>query len=243
MAYARSVPQLGEDLQTIRPTMLISVPRIYERVWDGDQRQARRRTALRKKLFQLAVDVGWARFEHAQGRAPWTPGLLLWPVLKALVASKILARLGGRLRAAFAGGAALSPEISRVFIGLGLPVMQGYGLTETSPVACANRPDDNLPASVGKPIPGVEVRIGDKDALLIKGPNVMLGYWNNPEATQAMIQARRLAQLRRHRAHRRARPRLHHRPPEGNHRDVERREDSRRSIWRRRLCAMRCSSR
>ena len=105
------------------------------------------------------------------------------------MASKIMARLGGRLRCAFAGGAALSPDISRLFIGLGLPVIQGYGLTETSPVACANSPHDNLPASVGRPIPGVEVKIGDKDALLISGPNVMLGYWNNPEATRAMIGA------------------------------------------------------
>ncbi|MBI2290439.1 MAG: AMP-binding protein, partial [Betaproteobacteria bacterium] len=188
-AYARSVQQLGEDLQSIRPTMLISVPRIYERVYAAIKAKLDEGPPLRKKLFQLAVDVGWARFEHAQGRAGWTPGLLLWPVLKALVASKIMARLGGRLKTAFAGGAALSPDISRVFIGLGLPVIQGYGLTETSPVACANSPHDNLPASVGRPIPGVEVKIGDKDALLISGPNVMLGYWNNPEATRAMIGA------------------------------------------------------
>jgi long-chain acyl-CoA synthetase len=113
----------------------------------------------------------------------------LWPVLNALVASKIMARLGGNLKAAFAGGAALSPEISRVFIGLGLPVIQGYGLTETSPVACANSLDDNVPASVGKAAPGVEIKIGDKNALMIKGPNVMLGYWNNEEATRAMIGA------------------------------------------------------
>ncbi|MBI4190839.1 MAG: long-chain fatty acid--CoA ligase [Betaproteobacteria bacterium] len=188
-AYARSVQQLAEDLQTIRPTMLISVPRIYERVYAAIKAKLDDGPPLRKKLFQLAVDVGWARFEHEQGRSGWTPGLLLWPVLKALVASKIMARLGGKLRTAFAGGAALSPDVSRVFIGLGLPVIQGYGLTETSPVACANRPGDNLPASVGKTVPGVEVKIGDKDALLIKGPNIMLGYWNNQEATRAMIGA------------------------------------------------------
>jgi len=188
-AYARSVQQLGEDLQAIRPTMLISVPRIYERVYAAIKAKLDDGPPLRKKLFQLAVDVGWARFEHAQGRGGWTPGFLLWPVLKALVASKIMARLGGKLRTAFAGGAALAPEISRVFIGLGLPVIQGYGLTETSPVACANSPNDNLPASVGKPIPGVEVKIGDKDALMIRGPNIMLGYWNNEQATQAMVGA------------------------------------------------------
>ncbi|HEV8518443.1 MAG TPA: long-chain fatty acid--CoA ligase, partial [Burkholderiales bacterium] len=188
-AYARSVQQLGDDLQMIRPTMLISVPRIYERVYVAIKKKLDEGSTLAKKLFMLAVDVGYARFEHAQGRGGWSPRFALWPVLNALVAKKIMERLGGRLKSAFAGGAALSPEISRVFIGLGLPVIQGYGLTETSPVACANRPEDNLPASVGRAVPGVEIRIGDKDALMIRGPNVMLGYWNNPEATRAMIDA------------------------------------------------------
>jgi long-chain acyl-CoA synthetase len=187
--YARSVQQLGDDLRTVRPTMLISVPRIYERVYAAIKAKLDDGPPLRKKLFELTVDVGWARFEHEQGRMGWTPGLLLWPVLKVLVASKIMARLGGKLKSAFAGGAALSPDISRVFIGLGLPVIQGYGLTETSPVACANRLGDNLPASVGRAVAGVEVRIGDRGALMIKGPNVMLGYWNNPEATSATIDA------------------------------------------------------
>jgi long-chain acyl-CoA synthetase len=169
--------------------MLISVPRIYERIWGAIRAKLDEGPAFRKTLFLLAVEVGNDRFEHAQGRSPWKLSFLLWPVLNKLVAAKVLARLGGRMRVALSGGAALSPEISRVFIGLGLQVIQGYGLTETSPVACANRPDDNLPASVGRAIPGVAVRIGEKDALLIKGPNIMLGYWNNEEATRQMIQA------------------------------------------------------
>jgi len=187
-AYARSIPQLGEDLQTIRPTLLISVPRIYERVYGTIRARLAEGPAFRKKLFELAIDVGYARFEHAQQRGPWLPSFLLWPVLDALVAKKIRARLGGRLRAAISGGAALPPEISRVFIGLGITVLQGYGLTETSPVSCANFPEDNLPASVGKAVPGVEVKIGPNNALMIKGPNVMLGYWNNEAATRQMIQ-------------------------------------------------------
>jgi long-chain acyl-CoA synthetase len=186
-AYSRGIPQLAEDLQAIRPTILISVPRIYERVYGRIRAALDDGSPLKKKLFLLAVEVGYARFEHAQGRGPWKPAFLLWPLLNALVAKKIRARLGGRLRAAISGGAALPPDISRVFIGLGLTVLQGYGLTETSPIACANRPDDNIPASIGKPIPGVEVKIGAQNALMIKGPNVMLGYWNNPEATKAMI--------------------------------------------------------
>jgi long-chain acyl-CoA synthetase len=186
-AYSRGIPQLAEDLQAIRPTILVSVPRIYERVYGRIRAALDEGPPLKKKLFLLAVEVGYARFEHAQGRGPWKPSFLLWPVLNALVAKKVLARLGGRMRAALSGGAALPPDISRVFVGLGLTVLQGYGLTETSPIACANHPDDNVPASIGKPIPGVEVKIGAQNALMIKGPNVMLGYWNNPEATKAMI--------------------------------------------------------
>ena len=188
VSYSRGIAQLGEDLQTICPTMLISVPRIYERIWGAIRAKLDEGSPLRKKLFLLAVDVGYDRFEHAQGRGPWKPSFLLWPLLNALVASKVLARLGGRMRAAMSGGAALPPEISRVFIGLGLPVLQGYGLTETSPIACANAPSDNLPASVGTPVAGVQVKIGDNNALLIKGPNIMMGYWNNEAATKAMIQ-------------------------------------------------------
>jgi long-chain acyl-CoA synthetase len=187
VAYARSIQQLAEDLGVIRPTLLVSVPRIYERVNAAINAKLAEGSATKRKLFSLAVEVGYSRFEHAQGRAPWRAKHLLWPILKILVAKKVLVRLGGNLRAALSGGAALSPEISRLFIGLGLPILQGYGLTETSPVVCANRLEDNVPASIGKPIPNVQVRLGEKDALLVKGPNVMLGYWNNPEATKAMF--------------------------------------------------------
>jgi long-chain acyl-CoA synthetase len=187
VAYARSIPQLAEDLAAIRPTLLISVPRIYERVYGAIKAKLAEGPAVRRMLFELATEVGWARFEHQQGRAPWRPGFVLWPLLKKLVADKILARLGGRLRAAVSGGAALPPDVARVFIGLGLPVLQGYGLTETSPVVSNNNIEDNVPASIGKPIRGVQVKIGEKNALLVKGPNVMLGYWENPEATRAMF--------------------------------------------------------
>ncbi len=186
-AYARSVQQLGEDLTTIRPTILISVPRIYERVYGAIQAKLAEGSGLKRKLFAKAVEVGWQRFEHSQGRAGWSASLLLWPLLDALVASKIRARLGGNLRAALSGGAALPPEISRAFIGLGLVILQGYGMTETSPIISANSPEDNLPASVGTALPGVEVRIGENNALHARGPNVMMGYWNNPEATRAIF--------------------------------------------------------
>ena len=189
VAYARSVALLGEDLQTIKPTVLISVPRIYERVYAAIRTKLNEGSPIKRKLFGLAVDVGWARFLNQQSRGSVKLSFLLWPLLKKLVAQKILDKMGGNLRAAISGGAALSPEISRVFVGLGLPVVQGYGLTETSPVISASPLSNNFPDSAGQPLRGMQVKIGNQKALLIKGPNVMMGYWNNPEATKAMIDA------------------------------------------------------
>ncbi len=187
VAYARSIPLLVDDFKIIRPTILLSVPRIYERVYNAIHAKLEEGPPLRRKLFALTVDVGWDRFEHQQGRAPWRPKLLLWPILKVLVADKVMDRLGGRLRVSISGGAALPPKVSRLFIALGLPLLQGYGMTETSPVATVNRMEHNLPATVGPPLEGIEVRIGEKNALLVKGHCNMKGYWNNPEATAAMI--------------------------------------------------------
>jgi long-chain acyl-CoA synthetase len=187
VAYARSIPLLSEDLQKIRPTILISVPRIYERIYSAISAKLEEGPALRKKLFHMAVEVGWARFEREQGRGGWKLSMLLWPILNKLVAGKILARLGGRLRTAVTGGAALDADISRMFVGLGLPVVQGFGLTETSPIVTGNHLENNFPDSVGQPIRDVQIKLGAQNALLVKGPNVMMGYWNNPEATKAMI--------------------------------------------------------
>jgi long-chain acyl-CoA synthetase len=187
IAYARSIPQLGEDLMTIRPTILVSVPRIYEKVYGKIIDGLQKKKPIARKLFRLAVNVGWRRFEREQGRGMWHPSLLLWPLLNRLVASKVLERLGGRMRLAVCGGAALSPEISRLFIGLGLKLLQGYGMTESSPIVSVNRLDDNVPASIGTPMPGIEVQIGENDELMTRSPSVMLGYWNNDEATASTI--------------------------------------------------------
>jgi long-chain acyl-CoA synthetase len=187
VAYARSIPQLGEDLLTIKPTMLISVPRIFERVYAKIQEKLEQDSAVARKIFNTAVETGWLRFEHQQGRGGWSPKLLLWPLLEKLVAGKIQAKLGGRLRIAVSGGAPLSPDIARVFIGLGVPILQGYGLTETSPIITANALENNVPASVGLVLPGIETRIGQDDELLTRSPSVMLGYWNNSKATAETI--------------------------------------------------------
>ena len=189
VAYARSIAQLANDLQTIRPTVLISVPRIYERVYGRIQDGLAKKSPVARMLFKLAVRVGWRRFEYAQGRAKWHPEILQWPLLNKLVAGNVIEKLGGRLELAISGGAALSPDIARVFIGLGVPIYQGYGLTETSPVVCCNRPGDNLPSSIGKPLPGIEVKIGDNDELLTRSRCVMRGYWQNEEATRELIDA------------------------------------------------------
>ncbi|HHM05147.1 MAG TPA: long-chain fatty acid--CoA ligase [Gammaproteobacteria bacterium] len=187
VTYARSVPQLADDLLTVRPTILICVPRIFERIHMRLKEKLDSGPAFKRRLFERAVTVGWARFEHQQGRTQEVPGTWQWPLLKALVANKVMARLGGRLRLAMSGGAPLSPDVARVFIGLGLPVLQGYGLTETSPVISTNRLNNNQPASVGPPIPGVRVRTSDEGELLVRSPGVTPGYWNMPEATAALI--------------------------------------------------------
>ena len=183
VAFARSIPQLAEDFRTVRPTAVVSVPRIYERMHAAIQAQLQEAGGAKRRLFEMARHVGWSLFEWRQGRGPWKPSFLLWPVLRPLVAAKLLARLGGRLRIAVSGGAALNPQIAHTFIGLGLPICQGYGLTEASPVVSVNRLEKNDPASIGAVLPGIEIGFGENGVLLVRGPNVMLGYWNNPEAT------------------------------------------------------------
>ncbi len=187
VAYARSIPHLAADLQTIKPTVLISVPRIYERMLNRINENLT--TAIAKKLFAATVSVGWARFERAQGRGGWKLGMCLWPLLNKLVASKVMEKLGGRLRIAICGGAPLPSTVGKTFVGLGLNILQGYGMTESSPVIAVNTFENNDPASVGPAMPDVEVKIGDKDELLARSPGVMLGYWKNPEASADTVDA------------------------------------------------------
>ena len=187
VAYARSIEKLGEDLISIKPTILVTVPRIFERVYNKIHDQLKIKSPVAQGLFNLAVKIGWHRFLLQQKREKWHPKLLLWPILNKLVAGKILAKLGGNLQLAVSGGAPLSPEIAKTFIGLGLTITQGYGLTETSPVVSTNKLKDNDPFSVGQVMGNVEVKLGENDELLVKGPTVMLGYWGNEEATNDVI--------------------------------------------------------
>lgn len=197
VAYARSVALLADDLKTVRPTVLVSVPRIYERI-HAKLLEKLSPTPWKMQLYEAAQNKGWARFCAAQGlpapsanegsAAGWMAALP-WPLLQALVAQPLLAQFGGRVRVAVSGGAPLSPTIAKCFLGLGLPLVQGYGMTETAPVVSVNSLNDNDPACVGKALPGVEVRIGDNRELQVRGPIVMKGYWKRPEDTAKILGA------------------------------------------------------
>jgi long-chain acyl-CoA synthetase len=194
VAFSRGPAQLAEEFQSIRPTVLVSVPRIYERVYAALHEHLARGGAASRLLFDWAVACGWRRFCQRQGMAAPARWLALadalaWPVLDQLVARKVRARFGGRLRAAVSGGAPLPPLVARCFLGLGLPLLQGYGMTESSPVVAANSIDDNWPATVGAPLDGVQVRIGPRGELQVHGDSVMQGYWRRPEESEKAIDA------------------------------------------------------
>jgi len=191
VAYSRSVQALAEDLLTIRPTVLVSVPRIYERVYAKVQAKINKEGALPQLLLRKAVQIGWEIFEHKQGRRAhvgvWHR--VVWLVLRKLVADKILAKLGGRLRIAVSGGAPLAERIGQFFIGLGVPLLQGYGLTESAPVVSGNLLDENEPSSVGRVLQGIEITFADKGELLVRSKCNMMGYWNREDATKLAIDA------------------------------------------------------
>lgn len=187
IAYNRSVLLLADDLKTIRPTVIISVPRVYERIFACVQDKLKKSRPAARYLFDWAVEIGWRDFcrrnhlpvEHT-GRA-WLDGLMRPLVRK--VSSTLLDQFGGRLRIAISGGAALSSKVARTFCGLGLPIIQGYGMTEASPIIAGNNRTLNQPNTVGKPFNNVEVRLGEGDEIQIKGPSITRGYWNHPDAT------------------------------------------------------------
>lgn len=192
VSFSRSIAQLADDLQQLRPTAMVAVPRIFERFHCRIQQQLEKKSVIARSLFKLAVRTGWWRFQQQQGRGRFLPSLcaiMLNPLLDKLVAEKVRNRMGGRLRLCVSGGAALPLSVAQSMIGLGITITQGYGLTETSPVICGNPLEDNDPASVGVVLRGVTPRIGENDELLVKTPGMMLGYWNNHAATAQIIDA------------------------------------------------------
>jgi long-chain acyl-CoA synthetase len=180
--FARGITELAEDIHTQQPTVLVCVPRIFERIYVRMQ-EGLPAGSFKRALFEKAVDVGWRRFR----RQSTLMDHILWPILRLLVARKLYKRLGGRLRLILVGAAALSPTLSRVFCGLGLPIIQGYGLTETSPIATVQTLADNDPLSVGRALPDTEVKLAQDGEILIRGDHIMLGYWENEAATRAVI--------------------------------------------------------
>ena len=187
-AFARSVETLSADLQAVRPTLLFSVPRVYENAHRRILGRVEGSSPLKQRLFRWALSVG-KRYNDAARK-----GLRLgrWLRLRhgladALVLSKVRAGLGGRLRLAISGGAPLSAPIADFFQALGIWIVEGYGLTETSTVTHVNRLDRYRIGTVGLPLDGVECRIADDGEILIRGANVMKGYFREPDATREQV--------------------------------------------------------
>jgi long-chain acyl-CoA synthetase len=190
VGYARSVQALAEDLMVIRPTIFVGVPRVFECAYAAIREKADNNILTRILLGQTLA-VGWRRFEAAQGRAP-APGLLdrtAWLVLNQLVCGKILARFGCCVRVAVTGGAPMSASVARFFVSLSLPLVEGYGLAEAAGPVSACALGDNVIGSVGRPLTGMEARTVEDSELVVRGPCVMTGYWNQPEATRNAVDA------------------------------------------------------
>ena len=187
VTFNRSIPELANDLKEVRPTIMITVPRIFERVNNQIYASVNNMSSVKRWLFKKALSVGWRNFEYRQGIGSWQPSLLFAGVLDRLVAQSVRDRLGGRLTMAIVGGAPLSEDISKTFISLGIPLLQGYGLTEFSPVVSTNTVERNRPDSIGLPLRGVEVKLIENDELCVKGESIMMGYWNNQKATDECI--------------------------------------------------------
>jgi long-chain acyl-CoA synthetase len=179
VAHARSVATLADDLISQQPTALFAVPRIFEK-FHAKLAETMQGSAIKQALYNANVAWGW---DAAQGQLHNPLKQLALPLLNKIIAKKVLFRMGGRLRLAVAGGAALESGIARTFIGLGLPILHGYGMTEASPVIAVNRLDSNVPESVGQAMPGLELRLGEHNELQVKGDSVMQGYWQDEAAS------------------------------------------------------------
>ena len=188
ISYAESIEAVPKNLIEVRPTICCAVPRLYEKIYAGVLEAASQGPALKKKIFFWARRVGmeWTRRTLAGKEIPFDLRMA-YAVADRLVFRKIRARLGGRLRNFISGGAPLAVEIAEFFYGAGVPILEGYGLTETSPVISVNTPARLKLGTVGRPLPGVEVKIADDGEILTRGPHVMRGYYNKPEATREAI--------------------------------------------------------
>ena len=184
MAICESVDKILDNLVETRPTILVSVPRIFNKLYSAVQRQIASKPAPVRELVKRALD---ARKRLRETGSVGIADKALIAVADKLVFSKVRARFGGRLGFAFSGGAALSKEVAEFIDGIGIMVYEGYGLTETSPIAAANCPSARRIGSVGKAFPGIRIELSSENEILIYGPNVMQGYHNRPEETAAVL--------------------------------------------------------
>lgn len=186
--FAESIQTIGPNLREVRPTILIGVPRIFEKIYDRIRERAAEAGKFTVLILDWAVDVGKEYADYALAHRPVPAWLRLKHYIAAkLVFSKWHAAFGGRIRLLLSGGAALPEELARIYFGAGIPTIQGYGLTETSPVITASQIEDIRVGTVGRAIPNVQIRIASDGEIEIRGPNVMRGYYNKPEETKAVF--------------------------------------------------------
>jgi long-chain acyl-CoA synthetase len=188
--YAESLQTIGPNLREVSPTILVGVPRIFEKIYARIQEKAAEAGKVATAMLNWSVSVAREYAEHTLAHR--NPPLLLkvnHAIASKLVFSKWHRAFGGRIRLLVSGGAALPADLARIYIGAGIPIIQGYGLTETSPVITTSRIDDNRVGSVGTPIPNVQVRIAADGEIEATGPNIMRGYYNKPTETQAVFTA------------------------------------------------------
>jgi long-chain acyl-CoA synthetase len=189
--FARGVETVAEDIKEVRPTVVTAVPRLFEKIYATINKRAAEQSPMKQKIFHRAVEVGRevAILRDKGERVPIRLTLEL-KALDRLVFTKWRNAIGGRLRFFVSGGAALPPELAYIFAGAGIIILQGYGLTETSPVVSFNRPEANRIGTIGQPIPDVKVRVAEDGELLVQGDNVMQGYYHMAEETERVLQRR-----------------------------------------------------
>jgi long-chain acyl-CoA synthetase len=190
IAYADSIDTVAEQLLEVRPTAIVSVPRLFEKIYSSVLQQVEQGSWIKKKIFYWAVNVAKEKYAHDTQGYGWKMPRDLekrYRLADRLVFRKIRDKTGGRIRAMISGGAPLNPEIAEFFYGIGLPVLEGYGLTETSPVIAVNPAIKVKAGTVGRILPNLEVRIAADGEILVKGPSVMKGYYNQPEETAKVL--------------------------------------------------------